>query len=690
MKPKCLPLWIAGASIALLLHSPSQAQPNTQSDAQSEVYSPAYFASYTPQTALDMVSRLPGFSLKETDDDVRGFVAGAGNVLIDGRRPTTKSGGIEEALSRIPARLVEKIEIIRGASGLSDASGQAVLANVIRKDSTSAKRLTLSIGGTEGEDLSSDAEFGISDTFGDWESAIKLNATQERQPRAAEIRTYSNSRELTGLQKEERPSTLNEIFLSGDTKRQFSNGNQLLVNGRIGWSQYLTETTRQEAQDPQLSTASQRYFGNDRDSRYYTGEVGLEWQQPLSDQLQLRILSINNAQNWTVDSDSLTQIPLGSPASISNLAFEERKGEHVLRTLLSFTPDSPGRLSRYEFGVEAAYSHLRSWLDLSSRDLALNTPATAGGTYSQAKEQRGEVFSSATFQLSGVTLDSGLAAEYSQLAVTGDSEDQQSLFFLKPSLAMAYEAGESTQFRVDLRRSVGQLDFSDFAASADLVNDRQFSGNPRLRPDSKYRAATSVDYRFSDKGALAVTLYREWHHDVLERIILPSGASALGNAGDAISHGLNTTLNLPLSALIPNAELALNANYIDTEFEDPVTGKVRQLTDISGPSYSANFRQDISRHSLSWGVGYQSREESEEFFVNEYSYLHTRGYWAAFVETAIFDALKLRLEADQLGGEKQRWERWLYENDRSGIADTIELTERQRGARIMLTVDRAF
>ena len=52
-------------------------------------YAPDFFAAAQPSTALDMITRLPGFSL-EQGDNVRGFAGAAGNVLIDGRRLASK------------------------------------------------------------------------------------------------------------------------------------------------------------------------------------------------------------------------------------------------------------------------------------------------------------------------------------------------------------------------------------------------------------------------------------------------------------------------------------------------------------------------------------------------------------------------------------------------------------------------
>lgn len=69
------------------------------------VFDPAFFADSRPDTALDMIARLPGFGLDTGDSDRRGLAGTAGNVLIDGVRPSTKSAIWRKscAASRRPA-----------------------------------------------------------------------------------------------------------------------------------------------------------------------------------------------------------------------------------------------------------------------------------------------------------------------------------------------------------------------------------------------------------------------------------------------------------------------------------------------------------------------------------------------------------------------------------------------------------
>ncbi|HMC93367.1 MAG TPA: TonB-dependent receptor, partial [Polyangia bacterium] len=101
-------------------------------------YPPEFFAKVSPNTALDMVNALPGFAL-DTGNGVRGYEGAAGNVLIDGQRPASKSEGVDSLLQRMLATHVARIDVIRGGAPGIDMQGKTVIANVITKGGDAAR-----------------------------------------------------------------------------------------------------------------------------------------------------------------------------------------------------------------------------------------------------------------------------------------------------------------------------------------------------------------------------------------------------------------------------------------------------------------------------------------------------------------------------------------------------------------------
>src|SRR5580765_1496033 len=68
----------------------SAAQAQAESRPFINGYAPDYFTSSHPSSAYEMVGLLPSFQLIEGDARVRGYAGAIGNVLIDGRPPTSK------------------------------------------------------------------------------------------------------------------------------------------------------------------------------------------------------------------------------------------------------------------------------------------------------------------------------------------------------------------------------------------------------------------------------------------------------------------------------------------------------------------------------------------------------------------------------------------------------------------------
>ena len=106
-------LALAGGAAA---QTPDQA-PASAETAQRGVliFEPAFFAEAQPNTALDMVERVPGFAITDGDGS-RGFEGSVGNILINGARPASKNDTGSSALSRTLASQVERIELIRGGA----------------------------------------------------------------------------------------------------------------------------------------------------------------------------------------------------------------------------------------------------------------------------------------------------------------------------------------------------------------------------------------------------------------------------------------------------------------------------------------------------------------------------------------------------------------------------------------------
>ena len=94
-------------------------------------YLPADFVRFVPRSALDMVNRVPGFSIRD-NDQARGLGEATSNILINGERVANKAESVFDRLGRIPADKVDHIEIV-DASNFSIPGLAGQVANVVTK-----------------------------------------------------------------------------------------------------------------------------------------------------------------------------------------------------------------------------------------------------------------------------------------------------------------------------------------------------------------------------------------------------------------------------------------------------------------------------------------------------------------------------------------------------------------------------
>ncbi|HEY0052823.1 MAG TPA: TonB-dependent receptor plug domain-containing protein, partial [Caulobacteraceae bacterium] len=133
--------------------APASAPAASAADQAVLVFTPDFFVAQRPNTALDMVQRVPGFSVSDGDGS-RGFEGAVGNILVNGARPASKNDTGSSVLARTLAAQVERIELIRGGAPGIDMQGFPLVVNVILKRESSRQSVltlnaTLFDGGTD-------------------------------------------------------------------------------------------------------------------------------------------------------------------------------------------------------------------------------------------------------------------------------------------------------------------------------------------------------------------------------------------------------------------------------------------------------------------------------------------------------------------------------------------------------------
>ena len=675
------------ASLISLLMLPSLHSVANESNVlvNSSSYPSSFFMQYHPQNAYDMIDRLPGFSFDGGSND-RGFGGNAGNVLIDGSRPTSKSGGLRGALIRIPVDQVEKIEIIRGGKGSSEVAGQSIIANIIRKKDITSGTWALKARRAPDGDLRPNIEAAITTQIGQWDTAFDTDIGGWVGYRDAVIEDKGHDDHLNKTADEILDEKNNWVYINGQGAKEYITG-KLTLNGRIGGEKWQGDITRNIIHSDSLTHEPDEFWLLNENNTNKEFELGIDWLGNDDDwKWHILGLAVIKDQNYE---NAFNQENFAKNENYNSQFKQHRiKTEYILRN--TYGKIGTDRF-KPEYGFEIANNKLDTELEYSEN----NQPQNLESANVVVEEFRGEAF--VTFVYSAtedLSIEGGLTGEISQIEVSGDATNDQTFKFLKPRLAANYSFNDDLQLNIQAEHNVGQLNFNDFAASTDTTDDRNTAGNPNLAPNQYTELSTKLDWGFSEKGSLSVNLFYEWHTDILEYIILPSDngniSHGLGNAGDATFWGFETDLNLPLDSFIPNGLLEISYEYNRSEYFDSIINQDRIINDYTPEQFNIEFRQDLTEHKIAWGVELISHFTDTYYLVDEIHTFEGNNRIEAFIETTYFDGLKVQLLVEHLNTGEYTRSRFMYEDDRSGNFEGSQIAKRKREPEIKLSVWGTF
>lgn len=651
----------------------------------TSTYQPSFFVQYQPQNAYDMIERLPGFSFDGGSNE-RGFGGNAGNVLIDGSRPTSKSGGLRGALTRIPAAQVDRIEIIRGGQGSSDTSGQSIIANIIRKKDITTGTWALKLRRAPDGDLRPNIEAAVTKTLGLWETNFDTDIGGWVGYRTAVVENKDSQGDLTKSANEILDEKNNWGYINGQGFKEYAEG-QLTLNGRGGGNKWQGGTTRNIYHATSSNQELDEFWQLDEDNTNKELELGIDWLGN-DDEWKWHILGLAVVKHQNYE-NSFHQEDYADPSLYDSHFQQQRlKTEYILRNTYGNIGSDK---FRPEYGFEIANNKLDTELDYVEN----NRKQQLSAANVVAEEIRAELFVTFAYTATeDLSIDGGLTAEFSTIEVSGDASNEQSFTFLKPRLSASYNVNSELQLSVLAEHKVGQLNFNDFAASNDAADDRDTAGNPNLTPDQTTELSTQLDWGFSEKGSLSFRLFHEWRKDILEYIILPSEngdvSHGLGNAGDATFWGFETALNLPLDNIIDNALLLISYEYYDSEYFDSVIKRNRIISDYTPKEFTIEFRQDLVEQKIAWGVEFISHFTESDYLVDELHTFEGNNRLEAFIETTYFDGLKIQLQVEHFNTGEYTRSRFMFENDRSGAYLGSQVAYRKREPELKLSVWGTF
>jgi hypothetical protein len=657
-------------------------------------YDAAFFTQYAPRNALDIARRVPGFSLDLGDSDVRGFAGAAGNVVINGARPSSKAESLETTLARIPARSVVRVDIGPGDLYGAEYSGKSQVLNVILSaeggldaNLTTTSRRIYTGRITPSASGSAMIKRGA--------SAINLSAGTEHTYQYEEG-TDTITDPLTGELSEHRRKFNGyrdfNPYISASWALEHASDRALRLNGR--WSPGRFDLEQKNRVTPVGGDPHDDSLFQDYDNPVF--EIGGDLTRPLAGGAIKFVALATRRKRNNVDAYLERDGLLDDGAAVVG-GFDQtqkaKRGETLGR--LSWAHKDIAGFS-FEVGGEAVLNTLDSAVDLFVIENGERTRIDLPIDNATVEEKRGELFGNVGRSLSpALRVDAGLTFEYSQLKVRGDTSADRTLRFLKPSLTIDWKPGGGWHTQLSARRTVAQLDFYDFISAAELSTDRVNGGNANLLPQRAWELRFTADRPLLGEGLIKLDLGHDRISMLQDRILifddLGRGFDAPGNIGTGKRTFAKLTVDAPLGRLWSGLRAKFAGTVQRTRVEDPINGKMRNFSDYFPDwEWSVDVRRDAG--ALSYGFVVNDRDRFTFFRTDEYDINYNGGpYATAFVEYRLNPRTAITLDVDNLLNTSGNRERLRFLPNRAFPNQSLrEVRERNRHPSFGITVKRSF
>ncbi|HMJ94029.1 MAG TPA: Plug domain-containing protein, partial [Allosphingosinicella sp.] len=641
---------------------PPAATPVSTPTGGKQVYTPADFARFAPKTALDMLSQVPGFSIRSEDTASRGLGQASGNVLLNGKRISGKSTDPVTALQSISAKSVVRIEIVDAAQlDVPGLTGQ--VANVVYESG----------GKTSGQfsyrpefrahfahPLLTRGDISVSGTTGPVEYTLSFQNNSSRSAAGGPtlISTGAGApiefREDVWTGDYDQPTVTGQFKLDGPGS---SLGNLNLLYRRSYYDYDEVSLRDRVADADQVRLLSQREGG-------YNYEIAGDYEFALLGG-RLKLIGLNRYSDEPFSQVARTSFADGADETGSRFVQNGISKEMIGRGEYRWKWGK----ADYQISGEAAFNSLDSVSSFALLDplgVFVEIPFPSGT--GKVSENRYESLVTIGRPLSDkVTVQLVAGAEHSTLIQEGPGGKRRS--FLRPKGSLSVSAKLSDTFSANFKaiRRVGQLNFGDFLARVFLDSENQNAGNPDLVPSQQWRFELELAKDLGKYGKTKVNLVAALYEDLVDIIPIGTDGESPGNIPHGQAYAIDWTSTFQLDPLgIKGAKINLRGLIQFSSVGDPLTGEKRSISGFTDRLLDIGYRHDIPDTDWAYGANASYSHIELSYRLTEVGRQFEGPVWASvFVEHKDVLGLTVRATASNVVNARSTWDRIVYAGRRN-------------------------
>ncbi len=569
------------------------------SETQTLVIDEKQIEAYDDATVGDVLRRLPGMTYSgpagvASTIRMRGMGAGYTQILINGEPVPTASASRQMSVDRIPAHMIERIEIVRNPSAEMESAGISGTVNIVLKENAEPlTRLGVAYGKNGVMDVGN-AKIQLNRQFGNLETLLGLSHTRAAEDITDESLTYALDGSVSQRVTAPRTVAKSETLLTPRFSLKLGEGRLILDPfATLGTETRHTTSETVNAAGSVTGTSETNEFRNDQIARLsgrYEGETTWgTWYAKLG--LQQGRYGSDQTVNSTSAAGAVTS---------TQVADSIREDQNYVGTGLAL----PMGGHTLKAGLEY-------------RDTGFNTDrvAAASTTYG-IQERRTVAYLMDEWRLGDAHwLTPGLRLENFDRTAGGGSAASANASYLipNPSLHYRWAMTPSTNVRASYAQTLRNPSFTELSplvtlatrANAGSEINPDTGGTPGLRPERATGFELGLEqFLLGDHGVVGFNLYHRDIQDFIESRIGQEGARFVQrprNVGQARIYGAELDLRLPILRQGDN-RVTLTGSHAEMRGEILSSGGPLDIVDLA-PRVST-LGLDYGHASTGWSGGF--------------------------------------------------------------------------------------
>jgi outer membrane receptor protein involved in Fe transport len=720
---------------------------------QTLEYGQDYFQRFEPLTAGDALKRVPSVTflsdvIESDGARLRGLDPGYTQILINGEKVPGSNADRSFFLDRIPAELIDRVEIVRSSSARRSGDALAGTLNIVLRDGYELDGGYIRVGGLAFDDGEFKESLGgvYGGAVGPGRLLLGANLQGRYNPKIKKSLRYGDS-------PENNPNFRTDDFDNREDQTDTRDGTDYSFNADytidsddgtdINLSGFYVKTERTEDErsfeydDTTAITGPVRrtVAGNlltdnanvneiNQENYSLRAVVEEEWAAGETT-LKVGLANFDESQYETedeIDFDRTTPRYTGD-LTVTAIVDEEFFGEfaHKIET---------GDNTEFEFGL--FYQVKQRDTDIRTQRNRFNVPVSlrdgwdqfsdnpevariawsnlqpVAGGLSQIDEERLDGFAVLNGENGPLSWEAGIRYETTNADITdltvaaADRSTNNKFSFFLPSAHLKYDVTAADRISASVARTVRRPNFN-FISPALLeaeLGDNDLLGNPDLEPESAWGADLGYERRLGSTGVFGVNLF---YRDVKDLVEVAStgveGSEGPGtfvlqpqNTGDGTVYGIEFDLSTPLTIIgLPDTGAFANFSWLDSDIDDAFGS--RRFNDQSEYVYNFGFIHDLVALDAAFGATYRKQGDAFGRVIGEEI---TTSYGAdleVFIEKRLGDSFTIRAVGSNLlnGSKDEVFNKFTTIQDQIDRSfDEYELESEEAGPVFQLMARYAF